>query len=93
MSWFEEFIIVLAYSTKTQWTIFFGVLFFFGTLIIGNHFASNIAFQGVLAPFTDAIRPIILHRYEHVAWGCLLSFLLLAFKIYMKDRKRIFNGL
>lgn len=93
MIWFEEFIIVLAYSGRTQLAIIFGVMFFFGTLILGEHFASSLVFHGVLAPLADAIRPIILHRYEHAAWGSLLGFLLLAVKCYRKDRKRLLRGL
>jgi hypothetical protein len=93
MTWVEEFLFVLIYSTRTQVAILFGIAFFFGTLFLGYHLASNIIFQGVLAPLADAIRPIIEHRYEKVAWGSLLSFLLLSFQCYRKDRKRLFNGL
>lgn len=91
MSWCEEFLIVLAYSAKTQLALVFGAVFYFGTLMLGEHFASSLVFQGMLAPLADAIRPIILHRYEHAAWGSLLGFLLLAVKCYRKDRKRLLN--
>lgn len=93
MIWAEEFIFVLAYSTRTQFAIFFGIVFFFGTLLLGHHVTSNLAFQGILAPLADAIRPVIEQRYEKVAWGSLLSFSLLAFQCYRKDRKRLFNSL
>lgn len=93
MIWFEEFIIVLAYSGRTQLAIFFGVMFFFSTLILGDLFSSSLVPHGVLAPLADSIRPIILHRYEHAAWGILLGFLLLAVKCYRKDRKRLLHSL
>jgi hypothetical protein len=91
MVWVEEFLAVLAYSTRTQLSIFFGIVFFFGTLLLGNHFASTLTFQGMLAPLADALRPIIEHRYEKLAWGSLFAFLLLAVKCYKKDRKRLFD--
>lgn len=93
MFWYEEFLIVLGYSTRTQLAVVFGAVFFFGTLMLGEHFASNLAFHGVLAPLADAIRPIILHRYEHAAWGSLFGFLLLAVKCYRKDRRCLLHGL
>ncbi len=93
MTWAEELMIVLAYSTRTQLAILFGIVFFIGILLLGHHFTSTLAFQGVLAPLADAIRPIIEHRYEKAAWGSSLSFLLLAFQCYRKDRKRLLNSL
>lgn len=89
----EEFLFVLSYSTRTQLAILFGIVFFFGTLLLGHRSTSNIVFQGMLAPLEDAIRPIIEHRYEKAAWVSLLSFLFLAFQCYRKDRKRLFNNL
>jgi hypothetical protein len=93
MKWTDEFLIVLAYSTKTQLSIFFGVVFFIGTLLLGHHLVSGLVFQGILAPLTDTIRPIIEHRYEKAAWGSLVAFLFLAFKCYKKDRKRFLSHL
>lgn len=89
--WIEDLIIVLSYSTKTQLSIFFGIAFFFGTLLLGHHFSSTFTFQGMLAPLADALRPVIEHRYEKLAWGSLFAFLLLAIKCYKKDRKRLFS--
>lgn len=93
MSWYEEFLIVLGYSTRTQLAVVFGAVFYFGTLVLGDHLASSFVLHGVLAPLADTIRPIILNRYEHAAWGSLLGFLLLAVKCYRKDRKRLLHGL
>lgn len=91
--WIEEFVIILAYSTRTQLSIFFGVVFFFGNILIGHHFASAFTFQGMLVPLADALLPVIEHRYEKLAWGSLFAFLLLANKCYKKDRKRLFSSL
>lgn len=91
MYWYEEFLIVFAYSTKTQLALFFGAVFYFGTLTLGEHFSTSLVFQGMLAPLADVFRPIILHRYEHAAWVSLFGFLMLAFKCYSKDRRRLLN--
>lgn len=93
MTWLEEFSIILLYSTRTQFAIFFGALSFFALLFLGHYFSSNFMLQGVFAPIADAIRPIIFQRYESEAWGSLFAFLILAFKCFQKDKKRFFKNL
>ncbi|MDX1916244.1 MAG: hypothetical protein SFU55_11730 [Methylophilus sp.] len=90
MDLLEELLITLMYSRRALLAIVFGVLFFFGILMLGHHLANNLRFNGPFAPLADAIRPIILIRYEHVAWGALISFWMLAGKILLKERKRLF---
>lgn len=86
---FEEFLMVLAYSTKTQWCLFFGMFFFIGTLAVGDYLTSHLEFQGMLAPLADVVREKLMHQYDKVAWGALVSFLLLAVKSFKKDKKRL----
>lgn len=86
---FEEFVMVIAYSSRTQLALLFGALFFIGILLAGDYFASHFEFHGLFAPMTDFIREKIVHRYDKAAWLALGSFLLLAFKCYKKDRKRL----
>ncbi|GAB2180947.1 hypothetical protein DLREEDagrD3_11700 [Denitratisoma sp. agr-D3] len=88
---FDEFLVVLAYSTKTQLALLFGMVFFVGTMLTGDYFASTFEIHGNLAPLTDVIREKIVHKYDKVAWVSLVSFFLLAIKCYRKDRKRLFN--
>ncbi len=85
----EEFLVVLAYSTKTQLAVIFGLAFFVGTMVVGDYFTSHLEIHGILAPLTDVIREKIAHRYDKVAWGSLAGFFLLAVKCYKKDRKRL----
>lgn len=85
----EEFLIVLAYSTKTQMAVLVGLTFCIGILMAGDYFSSHLALHGPLAPLTEMIREKIAHRYDKVAWATLGSFLVLAFKCYKKDRKRL----
>lgn len=87
----EEFLVVLAYSTKTQLAVIFGLAFFVGTMVAGDYFTSHLEIRGILAPVTDVVREKIAHRYDKVAWASLASFLFLAVKCYKKDRKRLFD--
>jgi len=93
MKWTDEFLVVLAYSSKTQLAIIFAFVFFFGTLLLGHYFVSITTFHGVLAPMTDVIRAKLEHRYDKVAWGLLFAFTMLAVKCYKKDRKRFLGYL
>lgn len=88
MSFLEEFVLVLAYSVRTQLAIILGLVFFVGTLLLGQHFAETLHFEGYLAPLADVIRPYIAMRYEYAAWGALFTFFGVAIKVYLKDRKR-----
>lgn len=91
MYWFEEILIVLAYSTRTQIAILLGVISFIAILIYGHFAVDSFQLTGVLAPLTDVIKPYYAHRFEATAFGALFSFLSLAFKLFMRDRKRILN--
>jgi hypothetical protein len=88
----DEFPVVLAYSTKTQLALLFGFAFFLGILLAGDYFVGRLELHGTLSPSTDAIRNMIAHRYDKVAWASLASFLLLAIKCYKKDRKRLLGA-
>lgn len=87
----EEFLLVLAYSRRTQWALFLGVFAFVVMLLGGSHFASTLNFEGMFAPFTAPIQELILKRYGWAALCVLISFLVLATKCYRKDRKRLFS--
>lgn len=86
-----ECLVVLAHSTRTQLALLFGLGFFLGTMAAGNYFTSHLELHGLLAPLTDVIREKIAHRYDKAAWAILFSFLFLAVRCYMKDRKRLFG--
>lgn len=87
----DEFLVVLAYSTKTQLAVICGLVFFVGTMAAGAHITTHLEIYGALAPLADVIREKIAHRYDKVAWAALFSFIFLAAKCYKKDRKRLFN--
>lgn len=87
----EEFLVVLAYSRRTQWALWLGVIAFAVILMAGTYFADHLSFQGLLAPVTAPLREVVAGVYEIVAWGALGMCLTLAVKSYMKDRKRLLD--
>ena len=87
--WLEEILIVLAYSPRTQVAIALGVIFFIGLMLVGEYFVGSIQLHGLLAPLTEVVRERIWHRYDKAAWAALAGFLLLAVRLYRKDRKRL----
>lgn len=84
-----EFLVVFAYSTKTQLALLFGLIFLLGIMAAGYYFSSHFELHGLLAPLTDVVREQIAHRYDKVAWAALLSFVVLAFRFYRIDRRRL----
>lgn len=86
--WFYEFLFVLASSPRTVWAIMLGPVFCAATLILGKYMASNIELVGNYNILEGVVSEIIIKRYDKVALGVLLSFWVLAFKFYKKDKKR-----
>lgn len=88
-NWFLEFLLVLSYSRRSQVALVLAVTSFFGALLLGEHLVSEVELHGALAPLTEVIQEKLLHRYDRLAWFGLLSFLGLAVKLFLKDRKRL----
>jgi hypothetical protein len=51
--------------------------------------AERIELHGVMVPLTDVIQELLLHRYLKAAWIALVGFLLLAVRLYRKNRRRL----
>lgn len=85
----EEVWIVVSHSTKTQLALAFAVIFFVGFMLVGQMLVERIELHGVMAPLTDVIQELLLHRYRKAAWIALVGFLLLAVRLYRKDRRRL----
>jgi hypothetical protein len=85
----EELWVVISYSTKTQLAIAFGLISFVSFLLLGEVMVSHIEFHGALAPMADVVKEKLMHRYDKAAWAALGGFVLLAFKMYRKDRRRL----
>jgi hypothetical protein len=87
----EEIPAVLAYSRGTWAAIMLGLIFYFGTLFLGERVIANIDTTGPLGPFLESAQKIIGHRYDKLALFFLLSSWISAIKIYLRDRKRLFG--
>ncbi len=89
--WLTEILVVLAYSPRSQFAIVLGLVSFAGFMLAGEYFVGQIELHGVLAPLTHVVREKIGQRYDKEAWASLASCLLLAVKLYRKDRKRLLS--
>lgn len=89
LNWLYEILIVLAFSKKTLWAIMLGLLFFVGINFLGSHVQSNFELHGPYAGLTDMIKHKIANKYDKIAWAALISFWMLAVKLYIKDRRKI----
>ena len=86
---FSEVLYVIAISKKTQWAFILGVVFFTGITLLGSHLTSNLQFTGPLKGLEEAVAGKLLKRYDKVALFALISFWVLAFKCYHRDKKRL----
>lgn len=87
----EEFLFVVAHSTRTQLALLCAVVFPIGIWIVGEHLTGNLEFSGPLAQLTEIVREKLMHRYDKAALTSLFVFLALAVKSYLKARKRLFQ--
>jgi len=87
--YFSEILYVIAFSKKTQWAVILGAVFFIGISLIGSHLTSSLQFSGPLKGLEDAVAGKLLKRYDKVALFALISFWVLAFKCYRRDKKRL----
>jgi hypothetical protein len=88
---FEEFLVVLAHSPRTQWALWLGVLFCSGVLFGGDYVVSHLRLPGIMAPLADSIREPLHGFCIAFAFITLGQFVIVAFKSYVKDRKRLMD--
>lgn len=84
----SNFIAVLAQSTRMQLAISLGMIFYIVISLFGQYWVSNIEFHGVMKVFEETFINKFARRYDKIALFSLISFWVLAFKFYLKDRKR-----
>lgn len=85
-----EMLCVLALSKRTQWAILLGMVFFIGINLMGEYYVSRLHFSGPMAGLEQAVIPKLMKRYDKAAWFALISFWVLAFKCYRRDKRRFF---
>lgn len=90
---FYENLIVLAYSSRTQWVITIGVIGYFGIDMWANYQLSNLELSGMFKPMEDALKETFFRRYDRISLGFLVACFLLAIKVFRKDKKKLFNSM
>jgi len=85
-----EILYVIALSKRTQWAFLLGMVFFIGINLMGDYYVSRLHFSGSMAGLEQAVIPKLLKRYDKAAWFALISFWVLAFKCYQRDKRRFF---
>lgn len=86
---FEEIIVVLAHSPRTKWALWLGVLSFVLVLFGGDYWVSSLSLPGVTGPLAESIREPLRGLCVVFAFIMLGKFFIIAFKSYVKDRKRL----
>jgi hypothetical protein len=87
----EEFLLVLAYSKRTQVALALALVVPVLVWLLGLHMVGRIEFVGPLAPLTEFVHEHLMHRYDNAALAALTSFLGAAVTCYRRDRKRLFR--
>ena len=87
-NWLVEFIYALAQSKRTQWAFILGIIFYFGIHLYGEYALANLEVSGSIGGLKDVLIHKIAKRYDKFALLTLISFLVLAFRFYQKDKKR-----
>ncbi len=85
--WLVEFLTILAVSNRTQWAIILGFVFFIGIHLMGDYVLSHLDLQ-VSVGLQEIIVQKIAEKYDKAALVILLSFLVLAYRYYKKDKKK-----
>jgi hypothetical protein len=86
--YFNEILYVIALSKRTQAALVLGVVFFLGISLFGEFYVSSLHFSGPFSGMEQAVIPKLLKRYDKVALIALISFWILAFKCYKRDKRR-----
>jgi len=91
--YFTDILIVIAYSGRTQAAIILGMVGFIIIDLVGQYSLSNFQLSSHMTGLTEIIKEKFAHKYEKAAWGTLASFWWVAFKLYKKDKKKLWNQL
>ncbi|MFA5652738.1 MAG: hypothetical protein WDA72_01345 [Desulfomonilia bacterium] len=88
---FWEFMVILAYSKRTQWAVVLGLVSFLSFFVLEDYMVGNINLHSFPPILNDSIKEILVGKYHKAAFGSLFSFWFLAFKLYKRDKKRFYS--
>lgn len=84
-------VLVFLYSPRLQVALVASLVLFLGTLLLGEYVVAGIHLTGALMPLSAVLQEEVHHKYRHAAWGDLLGSLLLLYRLFQKERRRIFG--
>ena len=87
--WVSEVLYVIALSKRIQWAIILGIVFFVVINLVGSYMVSNLEFTGLFKGLEDVLSEKLLRRYDKIALFALISFWVMAFKFYHRDKQKI----
>lgn len=87
-NWLVEILYILAQSKRTQWAIILGIIFYFGIHLYGQYALANLENHVGVGGLKDILIHKIVKKYDKLAFFTLISFWVLAFRLYQKDKKR-----
>lgn len=88
--YFAEVLYVIALSKRTQAALILGVLVSLGISVFGELYVSSVQLSGSLAGMEHAVTTKLMKRVDKAALFALISFWVLAFKFYQRDKRRFF---
>ena len=91
MDCISELLLVLFYSKKTQYAILIGIFGYLAINLVGDYMLRDFHLTGLLAPLNDLVKDKLIGKYDKAALCCLCSFWMLAIKLYIKDKRRLFR--
>lgn len=86
----NEFLAVMSYSRRTWVAVYLSIFSALAILIVGYFQLVDLTMPGSFGPIGDALKMALWTRYEMLALYAFGSFMWLAAKFYLKDRKRLF---
>jgi hypothetical protein len=87
---FEEILIVISVSRKIRLAIFFAIAFPLSVNLYGAYTLANFELSGQFIPLEGVIKEAFAKHYDKLGFSTFVGFIALAFKIYPKEKKRIF---
>ena len=89
--WFTESLAVFDRSPRAQFAVVVGFPLSTFVWIVGRKFVAALAFDGYLAPMTDAFWPLEVDRYKGTPLVSFICFLSEEVRQLRKTRKRLFE--
>ncbi|SRR6266700_4798681 len=89
--WFFNVLLVICISKKIRFALALGIVGYFVIDLCGEHMLHDFHLSGILVPLGELFKEKLREEYNKAALGCLTSFWLLAFRLYYKEKERMYR--